>query len=81
MTISDHALHKDFPQYKELIRELRNTDLHFKEMSDHYERLDKSIRGLEHREIPTDDTHFNELKKERAHLKDTLYYRLSNHRS
>lgn len=81
MSISDHALHKDFPQYKDLIRELRSSDFEFKELCDQYDELDKSIRGLEYREVPTDDTHFVEMKKERAHLKDTLYTKLSNHQA
>lgn len=80
MSISDHALQVDFPQYKELIRELRGSDTQFKELSDHYDKLDKSIRGLEFREVPTDDAHFNEMKMERAHLKDTLYSTLANHK-
>ncbi|MEQ5833647.1 DUF465 domain-containing protein [Marinobacter sp. R17] len=79
MSISDHALNVDFPQYKELIRELRQSDATFKEMSDHYDKLDKSIRGLEFREVPTDDEHFNQMKMERAQLKDTLYGTLTKH--
>lgn len=80
MSITDHALQVDFPQYKELIRELRGSDAQFKELSDHYDKLDKSIRGLEFREVPTDDAHFTEMKMERAHLKDTLYSTLTNHK-
>ncbi|TBW55999.1 DUF465 domain-containing protein [Marinobacter halodurans] len=79
MSISDHALHEDFPEFRELIRELRKSDVKFKEMSDHYDKLDKSIRGLEYREVPTDDAHFNQLKLERAQLKDSLYTTLSKH--
>ncbi|WP_111496281.1 MULTISPECIES: YdcH family protein [Marinobacter] len=77
MSISDHALHIDFPEYKDLIHELRQSDDHFKKLSDEYDKLDKSIRGLEFREVPTDDAHFNEMKLERAQLKDTLYSTLS----
>jgi hypothetical protein len=79
MSVSNHALHLDFPEYKHSVQELRNTDEDFREQSDHYEKLDKTIRGLESREVPMDDEHFNELKKERAHLKDTLYHKLTAH--
>ncbi|MDX1755248.1 MAG: YdcH family protein [Marinobacter sp.] len=79
MSISDHALDIDFPDYKQAIFDLRKSDPAFRELSDQYDKLDKRIRGLEVREVPTDDLHFNEMKMERAHLKDQLYRQLSNH--
>ncbi|MDX1457416.1 MAG: YdcH family protein [Marinobacter sp.] len=79
MSISDHALNVDFPDFKQAILELRKSDSAFRELSDQYDKLDKRIRGLEVREVPTDDQHFNEMKMERAHLKDQLYRQLSNH--
>lgn len=79
MSICDHALDVDFPDYKHAILDLRKNDPTFRELSDHYDKLDKKIRGLEVREVPTDDQHFNEMKMERAHLKDQLYRQLTNH--
>ncbi|SDW98405.1 YdcH family protein [Marinobacter mobilis] len=79
MSISDHALKVDFPDYKEVIRELRKTDPQFRELSDQYDALDKKIRGLEVRDVPTDDDHFRDMKQERAHLKDRLYHQFSKH--
>ncbi|SFM00180.1 YdcH family protein [Marinobacter zhejiangensis] len=79
MSISDHALNLDFPDYKDAILELRKTDPQFRELSDQYDALDKKIRGLEVRDVPTDDDHFRDMKMERAHLKDKLYHQFSNH--
>ncbi len=79
MSISDHALNIDFPDFQQVILELRKSDTAFRQLSDQYDKLDKKIRGLEVREVPTDDQHFNEMKVERAHLKDQLYRQLSNH--
>ncbi|MGP4844116.1 YdcH family protein [Marinobacter sp. 1Y8] len=81
MTISNHALHLEFPEYGDTIHALRDSDNHFRNLSDQYHQLDKSIRGLESREVPTDDQHFNDLKTERAHLKDSLYTMLQKHQS
>ncbi|MDC0661276.1 YdcH family protein [Marinobacter sp. SS21] len=78
MSISDHALNVDFPDFQHVILELRKSNTAFRELSDQYDKLDKKIRGLEVREVPTDDQHFNEMKVERAHLKDQLYRQLSN---
>lgn len=79
MSISDHALKVDFPDYKETIQKLRQTDPQFRELSDQYDALDKKIRGLEVREVPTDDDHFRDMKLERAQLKDKLYRQFTNH--
>lgn len=79
MSISDHALKVDFPDYQEVIQQLRNTDPQFRELSDQYDALDKKIRGLEVRDVPTDDDHFRDMKLERAHLKDRLYHQFTNH--
>lgn len=78
MSVSNHALHLEFPEHKERVYQLRDSDTHFREQSDHYEKLDKTIRGLESRDVPMDDEHFTEMKKERALLKDTLYHKLTN---
>ncbi|MCG8519135.1 MAG: DUF465 domain-containing protein [Pseudomonadales bacterium] len=77
MSISDHALDIDFPQFKSRILDLRKNDPAFRQLSDDYDRLDKKIRGLEVREVPTDDQHFSTLKMERASLKDRLYQQLA----
>ncbi|MBD3655492.1 MULTISPECIES: YdcH family protein [Marinobacter] len=79
MSISDHALKNDFPEFAANILELRKSDDDFRKLSDDYDSLDKKIRGLEVRDVPTDDQHFNEMKLERARLKDTLYKRLTRY--
>lgn len=79
MSISNHALKVDFPDYKEAIQELRKSDPQFRELSDQYDALDKKIRGLEVRDVPTDDDHFREMKLERAQLKDRLYQQFSHY--
>ncbi|GAL07229.1 hypothetical protein JCM19237_4645 [Photobacterium aphoticum] len=74
----NHALFIEFPELQDKIKELKNSDEHFKQMSDRYHHLDHKIRGLECNNIPTDDAHFTQLKLERLQLKDKLYSLLSN---
>ena len=47
MGISSHELHVEFPQYRELIQELKNNDLKFNEKLQEYTHLDHEIEGLE----------------------------------
>ncbi len=62
-----------FPEYRDLITELKRTDRHFLQLFDRHNELDQRIKNFEmhlehrtHEEIET-------LKKEKLHLKDQLY--------
>lgn len=79
MFIPSHALEVDFPEYSTTIKRLQEEDLQFKSESDTYHKLDKQIRGLEENGVTTDDNYYNSLKIQRAHLKDQLYRRITDH--
>lgn len=74
----NHALFIEYPEHQDRIKELKQTDEHFKQMADRYHQLDHKIRGLEVSNIPTDDQHFTQLKLERLQLKDKIYSILSH---
>lgn len=76
MGISSHELHLEFPQYKGLIEELKNSDLRFNEKLREYTDLDHEIEGLEKRDAPIGDDKLHRLKQKRAQLKDDLYQAL-----
>ncbi|MCK7595841.1 YdcH family protein [Microbulbifer sp. CAU 1566] len=73
------TLETEFPDLADSIRHLIQDSIQFKTDRDNYHKLDKAIRGLEERGVATDDSHFNELKIQRAHLKDQLYRQAKNH--
>ncbi|KPQ01601.1 YdcH family protein [Marinobacter sp. HL-58] len=73
MGISNHELHKEFPQFQELIDELRNSDQTFKEHFQQYAELDQEIEGLELRDSPIGDDKLHQMKQKRLQLKDDLY--------
>lgn len=73
MGISSHELHKEFPEYSDLIDELKNSDLRFSEKFREYTELDQEIEGLEKRDAPIGDDKLHRMKQKRAQLKDDLY--------
>lgn len=73
MGISNHELHKEFPQYADLIDELRKTDLRFQEHFKNYAELDQEIVGLERRDAPVGDDKLHRMKQRRLQLKDDIY--------
>jgi len=62
-----------FPEYRELITQLKHVDNHFTRLFDEHNDLDHKIKGMEARTIPGTDIEIENLKKEKLHLKDQLY--------
>lgn len=78
MGISNHELHNEFPQFGELIDELKNNDPKFQEHFRQYSELDQEIEGLERRDAPIGDDTLHQMKQQRLQLKDDLYKTLVN---
>ncbi|ORT48568.1 hypothetical protein ST37_17540 [Vibrio sp. qd031] len=72
----NHSLLHDFPEYKDQIQTLLNSDSKFAEDTKAYNALDKEIRTLELRDSPIDDIEMHRLKAQRADLKDALFHQL-----
>jgi uncharacterized protein YdcH (DUF465 family) len=58
---------------KEKISALRVDNTDFARLMDEYDTLDAHVRSLEELGTPVADETIEELKKQRLHLKDTLY--------
>ncbi len=76
MGISNHQLHQEFPQYRDLIDELRNTNPKFGDKFNQYAELDQEIEGLELLDAPIGDDKLHRLKQKRVQLKDEIYQTL-----
>lgn len=62
-----------FPEYRELITQLKHTDLHFTRLFDLHNELDQKIKNIETQiELATQEE-TERLKKEKLHLKDEIY--------
>ena len=79
MLNENHALIFDFPEFKQDIVHLNHKDPAFEEQSKQYHLLDYEIRQLEIDGSPTDDEHMQQLKVQRANLKDVLFQKLKEH--
>lgn len=62
-----------FPEYRELISQLKTTDRHFLSVFDKHNELDQKIKNMESGIEPATHDVIEGLKKEKLVLKDELY--------
>ena len=62
-----------FPEYRELITQLKTTDHHFMRLFDQHNALDQKIKNMESSVTPSTHEEIEILKKEKLLLKDQLY--------
>ena len=62
-----------FPEYRELISQLKTTDRHFLSVFDKHNELDQKIKNLEAHIEHATHIEIEALKKEKLALKDELY--------
>ncbi|MAG75453.1 MAG: YdcH family protein [Thalassotalea sp.] len=74
-----HDLHHEFPEYKEAIHELKISDNHFARLFKEYHELDHEVLRIEQGVENTSDEYLEQQKKQRLHLKDTLFAMLKKH--
>lgn len=71
-----------FPEYRDLITELKSSDAHFNKLFDKHNDLDQQIINLENDPVAavSREADIEELKKEKLALKDELYKILESHK-
>ena len=77
--LENHSLVKEFPEYKEIIHALKNSDSHFTRLFDDYHHVDKEIHRIESGAENTADDYLENLKKQRLFKKDELYSIIKKH--
>ncbi len=73
----NHSLLSEFPEFKEHIERLIESDQAFAVKAKKYDDLDAQIRQLELANSPASDATMHQMKHDRAELKDSLYKQLS----
>lgn len=73
MTTKHHDLVHEFPEFRDLIHDLKVSDAHFRKAFDRYHELDHSIHASEQRAQIMSEKEEESLRKERMKLKDELY--------
>ena len=67
-----------FPEYRDLIAKLRQTDPHFRALFEQHNELDHKIVRLEHRDRRGYGEEVDELKKQKLRLKEEIHQILKN---
>lgn len=62
-----------FPEYRDLITQLKTSDAHFTRLFDEHNAVDQQILNMESRIEPATSDEIEVLKKEKLQLKDQLY--------
>ena len=62
-----------FPEYRDLITQLKTTDRHFLHLFDQHNALDQKIKNMEAHIEPGSALDIEKLKKEKLALKDQVY--------
>ncbi len=62
-----------FPEYRDLITQLKTTDRHFMNLFDKHNELDQKIKNFEAHIEHASEVEIETLKKEKLALKDQLY--------
>ena len=68
-----HDVLHEFPNLTGKINDLHENNPEFARLMHDHDKLDTEIRDLEEHDQPTSDFHMEELKKQRALLKDRIY--------
>jgi uncharacterized protein YdcH (DUF465 family) len=67
-----HELAEEFPDNLDQLHTLKETDAHFRKLSDEYHELNRAIHRAEINVEPVDDMFAAEMRKQRLHLKDQI---------
>lgn len=65
-----------FPEFRDVISQLKGHDAHFTRLFDKHNELDQLIRNMESHTVPGTPVEIENLKKEKLALKDQLYTHL-----
>lgn len=70
-----------FPEHRELIAQLRQSDPHFKKLFDKHNDLDHQIKNIEGGNATGSKDDLSNLKKQKLGLKDDIYVEIKKHRT
>jgi uncharacterized protein len=73
MVLDNHSLARDFPEFKDKIHQLKQSNHHFARLNTDYEDIDKAVIRLETGVEHGSDAELESKKLRRVQLKDELY--------
>ncbi|MEM1081171.1 MAG: DUF465 domain-containing protein [Pseudomonadota bacterium] len=72
MSHTPHELAEEFPQHKQNIHDLKQSDAHFARLADEYHTLNRQIHRMETRIEPVTDEVEEQKRRQRMLLKDQI---------
>lgn len=72
MSHTPHELADDFPEHTARIHALRESDAHFRKLSDAYHEANRAVHRAETNIEPTDSLNEAEMRKRRMRIKDEI---------
>ncbi|WP_121631572.1 YdcH family protein [Tropicibacter alexandrii] len=73
MSHTPHELHEEFPEFAEKMSALKTSDAHFVKLADKYHEINRRVHRAETNVEPMEQLAEDQLRKERAALKDEIY--------
>lgn len=73
MPLENHSLINEFPEMRERIHRMKTSDHHFARLFAEYDVVEHDIHRIESGAEAASDERLEALKKQRLHLKDTLF--------
>lgn len=72
MTHVPHELAEEFPDNKDQIHKLNESDAHFSKMTNEYHTVNREIHRIETSVSPADEGYEKQLRRQRLALKDQI---------
>ncbi|MBT54976.1 MAG: hypothetical protein CMF72_16455 [Mameliella sp.] len=73
MSHTPHELPEEFPEFADKMHELKQTDAHFVKLADEYHAINRQVHRAETNVEPMEQLAEDQLRKQRASLKDEIY--------
>lgn len=67
-----HELAEEFPDHKDQIHSLNESDAHFAKLSEEYHTVNREIHRIETNVAPSDEAFEKQLRRQRMTLKDQI---------
>ena len=78
MSENQHDLATEFPEYKQVIHDLKISNAHFRHLMEQYHTINKQLTRAEQRIDLLSEIEEERLRKERLMIKDRIYGIISN---
>lgn len=73
MSHTPHELSEEFPEHVEKMHEMKQSNAHFAKLADEYHNINRQIHRAETNVEPMEQLAEDQLRKQRAVLKDEIY--------